>query len=109
MKKWTEGQVVNISEHFNDLSIEIVAMVMLGNKFFEEWGKWEYIQKNGECKKMVLTEAMQYTSDDWDESYENPVSHHWSYLNENSIGQPYARDAENIREIHQTLNEYLHK
>ena len=36
MKKWTEGQVVNISEHFNDLSIEIVAMVMLGNKFFEE-------------------------------------------------------------------------
>ncbi|CAI2363796.1 unnamed protein product [Moneuplotes crassus] len=106
-RKWKSGKTVDITEFLNDLSIEILCMALFGSDFFEESGKCPYINKKNKIKKMDLPEAILYTSDDIDNSYENPMSHHFPMVNEKSLGKPYKRDKKNIQEILKFLSNYL--
>ena len=109
MKDWKKGQTINISDIFNDLSIEILCLSYFGNKFFDQSGKCSYKRKNGSIQKMGLSEMMQEVSDDLDNTYENPLTHHIPPLTELNWTEPFKRDKDNIDEIQRCTAKYLHK
>lgn len=50
LKDFKCGDTINISEIFNDLSVEILCLSFFGKDFFDYSGSCNYLMKNGETK-----------------------------------------------------------
>lgn len=105
--RWKKGKKLNVSDLFNDLGIETLAIALFSTKFFDQIGKWKYQSAKGFTKNMDWLEAMDLISEDTDVNYENPLLHLWPYIFENS--KESKRVDKNIKELHEKLLQFLKK
>jgi hypothetical protein len=109
LRGWEIGKTVNASLDLNDLSCRLISLILFGPNFFEEVGNCKYLCEDGTFKTLRIDKMMQETSTDLDNEFEEPMMHHFPFLCEHSIGEPFSRNKKNITEIHSVMKQYLYK